>query len=311
MIDKSREVVIVGATGLLGRQLVNSLLESGYKPVVLSRNPIKAQELFGGKVDVQLWNGADVNSLMLLISGAKAIINLAGESIATRWTRKKKDSILKSRVVTTSAIVAAIKQCASPPDVFIQASAIGYYPHNSRLQVDEGGLPGSGFLSQVVMQWEQAAVNVEDRSRLVIIRTGVVLSATGGFLSKLVLPIRFFVGAWFGRGSQMLSWIHIKDHARAICFLLDHDNCRGVYNLVSPEPRTIKSFVKQLGAVLKRPVWLTIPAFVLTWVFGEMADEVILSNQNVIPQRLIQAGFEFEFNDVDNALEDLYKQNET
>ncbi len=307
MIDKSREVVVIGATGLIGRHLVNTLIENGYKPVALSRNPIKAKELFGSKVAVQLWNGVDVNSLALAINGTKAIINLAGESIATRWTSKKKESILKSRVGTTNSIVSAIQQSTTPPNVFIQASAIGYYPHNISVPIDERGLPGEGFLSQVVMQWEQAAVKVEDKSRLVIIRTGVVLSAEGGFLNKIAIAVRLFVGGWFSPGSQMLSWIHIKDHVRAICFLLEYDNCRGIYNLVSPEPKTNRFFVKRVGKVLKRPVLLPIPSFILKLIFGEMANEVILSNQNIVPYRLILAGFKFEFSNVYNALSDLLK----
>jgi len=311
VIDKSKTVVVVGATGLIGRHLVSALLERGYEPIVLSRNPSKAYELFGVKVGVERWDGADVDSLTLLISGASAIINLAGESISTRWTRKTKESILNSRVEVTNAIVAAIKKCVIPPAVFVQGSAIGYYHHKSRIPADEGGLTGNGFLSQVVMRWEQAANNVEDKSRLVVIRTGVVLSAEGGFLSKLVFPVKFFLGGWFGRGDQMVSWIHIKDHVRAICFLLECDNCSGIYNLVSPGSETIKFLVKRLGEILKRPVWFPIPSFALTWIFGEMANEVILSDQNIVPQRLTLAGFMFEFRSVDHAMKDLFNQIKT
>lgn len=308
MNDKSRYVYVVGATGLIGKQLIEVLLESDFIPVVLSRNPLKAIEIFGSKVEVELWNGEDVDALKLIINGSKAIINLAGESIASRWTSKRKDSILKSRVDTTNAVGAAINQSSAPPAVFIQASAIGYYPYNSSLPIDEDGSLGSGFLSQVVMQWEQTAVKVNERSRLVIIRTGVVLSSDGGFLSKIVTPVKIFVGGWFGNGNQMLSWIHIKDHVRAVCFLLNNDNCRGIYNLVSPKPETSKIFVKSVGAVLNRPVLLSIPAFILKFIFGVMAKEVILSNQNIIPKRLILAGFKFEFNSIDIALDDLLKR---
>ncbi|RPH29659.1 MAG: TIGR01777 family protein [Bacteroidales bacterium] len=304
MIDK-RNVVLIGATGLIGRQLVYALIERGFRPVVLSRNSSKAKGLFDTDVDVVSWNGNDKGYLTELLNGTKAVINLAGESIASRWTSRRRELILRSRVDTTSAIAIAIEQCSDPPDVFIQASAIGFYPFNSNLPIDERGLPGEGFLSKVVMQWEQAAVKAGAKSRLVIIRTGVVLAPDGGFLSKIATPIRLFIGGWFGDGSQILSWIHVEDHVRAICFLLENDKCRGIYNLVSTNPTSIKVFVRRVGALLNCPVWLPIPTFVLKLIFGRMAEEVILSSQNITPKRLIQAGFSFDFTSVEVALKDL------
>ncbi len=305
MIDRKKTIVLIGATGLIGRQILKALIDKGYIPLVLSRNLSKVKKTFTSDVNVEHWNSNDVDALKLLINGSAAIINLAGESIASRWTATKKDAILKSRVLTTNAIVLAIQQCTIPPKVFIQSSAIGFYSCNSFLPTDENGLQGAGFLSDVVKQWEQAAVKVERKSRLIIIRTGVVISAEGGFLRKIITPIKLFIGGWFGDGSQELSWIHIKDHVKAVCFLLENDNCSGVYNLVSPNPINIKLFVRRVGLILKRPVWLPIPAFVLKLIFGKMADEVILANQNIIPERLIQSGFKFEFDNAKTALEDL------
>ncbi len=305
MIEKSKSVYVIGATGLIGSKAVTFLVENGYRPVVLSRNIAKAKSILSDRVNALYWNGIDVDELVLLINGSRAIINLAGESIASRWTSKKKSAILRSRVDTTTAIVEAIRQCAEPPEVYIHGSAIGYYPFNSNLSFDEDGLRGDGFLSQVVSQWEQAAVRAENKTRLVIIRTGVVLSSSGGFLGKIAMSVKLFSGGWFGNGNQMLSWIHIKDHVSAIKFLLENSTCSGVFNLTSEEPITIRSFVKRLGAILNRPAWLPVPAFVLRLMFGKMADEVILSNQNIIPKRLIQNGFKFEFSCIDDALHDL------
>ncbi len=308
MTDSKRTVVLVGATGLIGRQLVKALLDKGYRPLVLSRNMPWAKALFTPDVAVEQWDGKDVDALIKLLSGAHAVINLAGESIGARWTKKKKNAILRSRVDTTNAIVDAIKHCSVPPEVFIQASATGFYPFNSNLSFDEDGIQGDGFLSDVVLQWEQAAIKGKGESRLIIIRTGVVLSAEGGFLSKIITPIKLFIGGWFGDGRQVLSWIHINDHVNAVCFLLENDNCSGVYNLVSPNPINIKSFVKRVGKILKRPVWLPIPAFVLRLMFGKMADEVILANQNIVPKKLIQTGFKFEFDNLEYALENLFNK---
>ena len=308
MIDNPKSVYVIGATGLIGSYALRYLIDCGYNPVVLSRNVDKARKFFGDTVDVQYWNGSDAKELMHLINGSRALINLAGESIASRWTVAKKDAIVKSRVNTTNAIVEAIKQCSAPPKVFIQGSATGYYPFNSNLSFDEDSVQGNGFLSQVVLQWEQAAVRVENKTRLVIIRTGVVLSNQGGFLKKMILPIKLLVGGWFGNGSNVLSWIHIKDHVRAMVFLLETEGCSGVYNLTTQEPVAIKFFLKRLGSVLHRPVWLPIPTFLLRMAFGQMAKEVILSNQNIIPKRLIQAGFKFEFSSIDGALIDLLKE---
>lgn len=304
-MSDSKTVFVIGGTGLIGRSIVSDLLDSGYIPVVLSRNPSKAKKLFRSEVDLQFWDGSDADALTLLIAGARAIINLAGESIAVRWTKAKKASILRSRLITTNAIVTAIRQSFAPPEVFIQASAIGYYKHNSGLPIDEDGPLGDGFLSNVVMQWEQVAEKVESRSRLVIIRTGVVLSADGGFLSRIVFPVRFFIGGWFGEGTQKLSWIHIKDHVRATRFLLENDRCKGVYNLVSEEPTIMKTFVKRIGTVLSRPAWLPMPIFLLKLVFGEMVNEVILSNQHIVPKRLVLEEFRFDFNHIEAALDDL------
>jgi uncharacterized protein len=307
MDNHRKKVCIVGATGLIGRQLVNTLLDSGYNPVVLSRNPSRVIGLFGGDVHVELWNDKDDSNLVNIIEGAYAVVNLAGESIATRWTSKKKKLILSSRVKTTETIVNAVMKCNNPPKVFVQASAIGYYPYNSNVKYDENGPLGDGFLSKVVMGWEQTSAKVEIISRLVIVRTGVVLSSNGGFLEKIVLPIRLFAGGWFGRGDQMISWIHIEDHVKAIRFLIENDSCNGVYNLVSPDPIQYKQLVKRIGAILNRPIWLPIPRFVLRLIFGDMAKEVILANQNIIPVKIEQAGFKFEYFDIDIVLKNLLR----
>ncbi|NOU19744.1 MAG: TIGR01777 family protein [Bacteroidales bacterium] len=305
MNSNQQKIVIVGATGLIGQQLVRNLIHEGLIPVVLTRNLSKAKMLFDNDVQIQYWNRADISSLTAIINNSKAVVNLVGESVAMRWTKRKKELILKSRIDTTNAIVNAINDCSEPPEVFIQASAIGYYPYNSSNKIDEDGLAGDGFLSNVVMQWEQTAAKAESKSRLIIIRTGIVLSTNGVFLKEILRPIKLFIGGWLGNGKQLLSWIHIDDHVRAIQFLIDNTINKGVYNLVSPQPISYKLFVKKIGKIINRPIWMPIPTFILVLLFGRMANEVLLSNQNIVPSKLLSAGFKFKYSDIDFTLNNL------
>lgn len=307
MYSYKNNIVIIGATGLIGQHLVKRLSGAGYKPIVLTRNPEKAEKIFSSEVITQYWDGVDVPTLTNIINGVIGVVNLSGESIVGRWTNKKKETILRSRLNTTNALVHSIKACIVPPAVYVQASAVGYYPHNSTTQFDENGRLGEGFLSQVVFQWEKAAFKVEDNSRLVVIRTGVVLSASGGFLEKITTPMKLGLGGWFGRGQQMLSWMHIDDHVKAIQFLIENSKSKGIYNLVSLEPKTYKEFAKGVGKRLNRPVWLSIPPIILKLFYGQMVDEVILSSQNVVPERLLTEGFQFKYSRLDTTLNDLLK----
>ncbi|MHC1702410.1 MAG: TIGR01777 family oxidoreductase [Tenuifilaceae bacterium] len=305
MNNDNKNIVIIGGSGLIGRHLVKLLRSNGYSPIVLSRNPLKVKTLFSSDIEIQKWDGKDTEQLSKLIDGKKGIINLAGETIATRWTKKKKELIVSSRIETTKIISTAINNCKNPPEIFIQGSAIGYYHYNSNDQVDENSGQGSGFLSNLVSHWENAAKQIESKTRLVIVRTGIVFSKDGGFLSKIIPSIKFFAGGWFGNGNQFLSWIHIDDYSKAILFLLEKNDSHGVYNLVSPNPITYKALVRKIGSKLHRPIWMPVPSFILRLGFGSMADEVLLSNQNVIPKRLVDQGFSFNYNQIDSALDDL------
>lgn len=307
MNDSGKRIVVVGATGLIGRSLIPFLVDSGYRVVALSRSIQKARTIFSDEIDVEYWNGSDSLALIPIFNDAFAVINLAGESIAVRWTKKNKDRIYRSRIVTTNSIVDAINRCINPPKVLIQASAIGYYSYNSEDQQYETSAKGDGFLSDLVSEWENAAKAVSSNCRLVLIRTGIVLSSEGGFLVKLIYPTKFYLGGWFGNGSQKISWIHINDYVNAVKLLIEEENCIGPFNLVSPNPVTFIQFAKAVGDALKRPVWLPIPKFVLRFFFGKMADEVIFSNQNVIPRKLLEMGFVFINHDIKETLKDLIR----
>jgi len=300
-------IVVIGATGLIGRSLIPCLVDSGYNVVALSRSVQKARDIFSNEIDVKYWNGSDSLPITPIFNDAFAIINLAGESIAVRWTKRNKERIYRSRIDTTKSIVEAINKCSNPPKVLIQASAIGYYPYNSEIQHDEASVRGDGFLSNLVSEWESVAKAVNSNCRLVLIRTGIVLSSNGGFLEKLINPTKYYLGGWFGDGLQKISWIHINDYLNAVKLLIEEENCLGPFNLVSPTPVTFKQFAVGVGNALKRPVWLPIPKFVLKFFLGKMADEVIFSNQNVIPRRLLEMGFVYIHHDIKDTLKDLIR----
>lgn len=308
MNNLGKKIVVIGATGLIGRSLIPFLVNSGYRVIALSRSIQKARAIFNDEIDVEYWNGLDSLALIPILNDAYAVINLAGESIAVRWTKKIKERLYNSRIDTTISIVDAINSCTNPPKVLIQASAIGYYSYNSDIQCYETSAKGGGFLSNLVSEWENAAKKVNSNCRLVLIRTGIVLSSNGGFLEKLINPTRFYLGGWFGDGLQKISWIHIDDYVNAVKFLIEEEKCTGPFNMVSPKPVTLKHFAKGVGNTLKRPVWLPIPKFVLRLFLGKMADEVIFSNQNVIPQKLLSMGYVYNHHELKEALDDLLKQ---
>lgn len=308
MNESLKTIVVIGGTGLIGRHLVFLLKDSNYNIKVLARDLLRAKQLFGNDIDIAYWDGKDSKVLVSHLNEAFAVVNLSGSTIAVRWTNKAKEKIYQSRIGTTRAVVNAINTCEVPPKALIQASAIGYYSYDSEFQFDESSPKGSGFLSNLVSDWEIASKSVNINCRLVNIRTGIVLSSNGGFLEKLINPIRFFVGGWFGNGRQNVSWIHIDDHISAIRFLIEDENCFGPFNLVSPNPISFKQFAKVVGREIRRPVWLPVPKFILRILFGKMANEIICSNQSIIPEKLLTYGFVFRYNKIEEALGDLLRE---
>jgi hypothetical protein len=304
-MQTSRKVVIAGGTGLIGQRLAIALHHAGYSLTVLTRNPLKANAIFPFPVHLQAWNGMDPEPLVHTFEGAKAVVNLAGETIASYWTKARKGVLLSSRVNPTKAIVEAIRSCTAKPEVLVQASAIGYYPYNCSMPLAEDGPMGQGFLSQLVARWEAVAAGVGGHSRLVLLRTGVVLASKGGFLEQLVKPINLYVGGWFGDGRQSIPWIHIDDHVGAVQFLIENDSLHGPFNLVSPNPVALKSLTRQVARLLGKPAWFGIPAFALRLLLKDMANEVLLANQIIVPQRLRQSGFTFQHETIDEALSTL------
>ncbi|MGQ9632300.1 MAG: TIGR01777 family oxidoreductase [bacterium] len=299
--------VIAGATGFIGRGLCRRLLEEGYGVIALSRDPDRGRKLLGNRVSVVGWDGRSAEGWASYADGARAIINLAGESIASgRWTQTKKRAILESRLDAGRAVVEAIKRSQKKPKVVIQASAIGYYGPRSDEMLDESSPPGMGFLAEVAQQWELSTKEAESWGvRHVIIRTGIVLGREGGVLPRLLLPFRLFVGGPLGSGRQWFSWIHLDDEVRAIRFLMEKEDLHGAFNLTAPEQLTMEDFCRVLGRAMNRPSWLSAPGFAMHLLLGEMAEEILLSGQRVVPKRLTEAGYKFLYPEVESALREI------
>jgi len=300
------KVIITGATGFIGRSLCKALCND-YEVIALSRDAKRASESLGGPIKVIEWDGRTTGSWLQYANGAMAIINLAGENIASgRWNESKKAGILHSRTDSTRAVIEAIKQTDKKPAVVIQASAIGFYGPRSDEPLDEESPPGKGFLASVCQRVEGSAEQIEALGvRCVVIRTGVVLGRDGGAFEKLVKPFQFFVGGHLGSGRQWFSWIHLDDEIAAIKFLMENENLKGVFNLTAPEPVKMKEFCKILGKVLHRPALMSVPAFAARLAFGQMADEMLLSGQKVLPKRLLNTNFNFKYTNVKQALIDI------
>ena len=296
-------VVITGATGFIGRALCRGLHED-YEIIALSRDASRAAASVGDWAKVVEWDGRTTGSWLTQAEGAFAIINLAGENVASgRWNETKKAGILHSRLDAAKAVTEAIKQMDKKPAAVIQASAIGYYGPRRDEQLDEDSAPGEGFLPRVCERVEDSVEKMEGLGvRCVVIRSGIVLGRGGGALVKLAKPFRFYLGGHIGSGRQWFSWISLADEVAAIKFLMEGESLAGVYNLTAPQPVTAKEFCATLGKVLHRPSWLRVPGLAVRLALGQMADEMLLSGQRVLPKRLLAAGFQFKHPNVEEAL---------
>lgn len=300
-------VIISGATGFIGRALLQDLSENGYDIAVLTRDREKARAQFGDGAIIAEWDGKTSRGWLELASRSNAIINLAGENIgAGRWTEQRKQHIVQSRIDAGKAVTEAVQKASVKPKTVIQASAVGYYGPKEDESLDESSPPGAGFLAETVRRWELSTREVEDSGvRRIVIRSGLVLGKDGGTLPRFFIPFRFFIGGPLGTGKQWFPWIHWKDEIAAIRFLLEREDARGVFNLVSPCSVTMKEFARTLGRELKRPSWFPVPAFLLRLLFGEMAEEMLLSSQRVLPAALLKAGHTFQYPEIESALRDI------
>jgi uncharacterized protein (TIGR01777 family) len=290
------KVLVSGASGLIGSALVLALQSSGYEVTRLVRGAM------AGKGDVP-WDPARPLAPES-VSAFDAMVHLAGESIVGRWTDAKKRRVLESRVQGTRNFAEAAAAAPQRPRVFISASAIGYYGDRGEETLREESSSGNGFLPEVCRQWEVAAQPAAAAGiRTAQMRFGVVLSASGGALQKMLPPFRMGVGGNIGSGRQWSSWIDIGDVVGAILHVIKTDTLRGPVNVVGPDPVRNAEFTKTLAAVLSRPAILPLPAFAARLVFGQMADELLLASQRVEPAKLSASGYVFKRPELRAALE--------
>ncbi len=290
-----KTVAIAGASGFLGQALARYLTSDGYQVRRIGRASSRGVDfrwdLAAGQLDPAALDGAD------------AVFNFAGENIAQRWTRDHKQAILASRVRSTEVLAKTMAAVRSPPTVFVSTSAIGIYGSRGDETLTESATPGTGFLADVVQQWERAALPARDAGvRLVHPRMGLVMHPDGGVLAKLVPVFNVGGGGKIGKGTQWMSWIGLHDAMRALSFLLATDTVHGAVNVTAPTPVTNEQFSHTLGGVLHRPALATVPEFAVKLMFGEMGEETLLSGQRVIPKCLLDLGFRFDYPELAPAL---------
>ncbi|HET8799055.1 MAG TPA: TIGR01777 family oxidoreductase [Thermoanaerobaculia bacterium] len=291
-------IVVAGGTGFIGEPLVQRLLARGDDVSVLSRNPLRVRAGRGLP-----WDGRTQGAWSDVVAGADAVINLAGESIADgRWTEARKARLIASRVEAAGAIVEALRRDPARSRVLVQASAIGYYGLRGDETLDESAPKGEGFLADLVAQWEAAARPAESIARLVLLRFGVVLAPDGGALKKMLLPFKLGAGGPVGSGEQWMSWIDREDALRLAEWAIDRPSARGIYNVTAQTPVRNRDFTRALGHALHRPAFIPAPAFALRLAFGEMAGEILLGGQRVVPKRAEQEGFAFQVRSVEESL---------
>lgn len=296
-------IVIAGGTGFLGRALTDVLVSEGHDIVLLSRGDGSRPR--GPRVRVVSWTpDGSAGTWASALDNAHAVVNLAGESIAEgRWNADKKRRILDSRVLATRSLAAAIGGVTAPPPTFISGSAVGFYGPLGDEIVTEDHPAGSDFLAQVCAEWEaEARRAATSRTRVSLIRTGLVLDKHEGALPRMLLPFRFGAGGPLGSGRQYWPWIHRHDWVDLVRFVINTPSASGPINATAPNPVTNAEFTRALGHALHRPAFMPAPAFALRLALGEMADALLLSGQRAIPARAEKLGYTFAFRQVDDAL---------
>lgn len=298
------KVVLAGGSGFLGRALTASLTNDGHQVFVLSRGKPGPAEAAG--VCFVDWSpNGTVGGWARAIQGADAVINLAGAGIADkRWTPARKQLLRDSRVLSTRSLAEAIRTGAIQPSVFIQGSGIGYYgAFDDGPALTEDSPAGSDLLGHICAAWENETTPIADSGcRLVILRTGIVLSKSGGALAKMLTPFRFFVGGRLGSGRQVISWIHVDDWVAMVRWALDDSHVSGPINATTPNPVTNAEFSRAIGRAIRRPSWAPVPGFVLRIIVGEFANDGLLRGQRVLPVRAQALGFRFRYDRIDEAM---------
>lgn len=291
------KIAISGGSGFIG-QAVAQKLSAGNDLVILSRNPAKVR--VGRGVE---WHPGTEGPWQREVADADAIINLAGENIgAKRWSDERKRELRESRINATRALAEVVRRNRKADRVFVSASATGVYGDRGDEVLDEGSSVGEGFLAELARDWEREARLAEDAARVVITRFGIVLAKHGGALPRMMTPFRLGVGGRVGSGDQWWSWIALDDVVALVEWAVNVPAARGIYNATAPNPVTNREFTRALGAAMRRPTIFPAPNFALKAMLGEMADELLLASQRVLPNRTMGDGFKFVYSNVNEAL---------
>lgn len=285
------KLLVSGTSGFVGKHLVTFLERGGHTVLRLTRKtdqPLQENDIF--------WDPYSKVLSTQRLERLDGVINLAGESLIGIWTSKKKQAILESRQKTTFFLSEVLSQLRKPPKTFISASAVGYYGNQKNNVITEVTAAGESFLARACQEWEKAAQPAVDKGiRVINLRIGVILDAKGGMLSKLIPFFKLGLGAKIGEGNNYLSWIALEDLLAIFYYLLRNASLEGAVNAVSPYPVTSLELTQTLGAVLNRPMLLTIPSSLIQWILGEFGQEMILNSARVRPETLLKAGFLFKY----------------
>jgi len=317
------KVLIAGGSGFLGRLLAARLALAKHEVVILTRNAVIGRPVEGlryvtwkpdgtipiaGRVTAPIEGRARLGDWTNEVGDAEAVVNLAGENLGSeRWTSARKMELRTSRRQSTDSLITAMRHTGARPKVFVQASAVGYYGDTGDAVIDESGPPGSDFLASICVEWEAAAQPAAAiASRLVFVRSGVVLAADGGALPRLAMPFKFYVGGPIGTGRQVMSWINRDDWLSMVSWAIDTAELSGPMNATAPKPVTNAEFARALGRALHRPSLFKTPGSVVRTVAGEMADITVLAGQRVLPKKALGLKFGFRYPDIDRALAAIY-----
>lgn len=299
-MQRLMRITLTGATGFLGSKLARKLIADGHRLHVLGRHqPADLPRSFSE------WKSTSEEPPAEAFDGVDAVINLAGEPVAQRWTSEVKRRIRSSRVEGTRQIVNALSTQSRRPRVLINASAVGIYGSRGDEILTEDSDSGDDFLARVTWEWERAALLAEALGiRVVLVRTGLVLSRDAGLLKRVLPPFRFGVGGRLSSGDQWMPWIHIDDWIDLVLFAMEHEDLRVAVNASAPQPVTNATFTRELAGVLHRPAIFPVPMFALKLALGEMADAA-LSSERAVPKRALAAGFQFRYAELQPALKQL------
>lgn len=297
-----KNILITGGTGFIGNELRRILLQDGFFLTIITRNPSKYSDEKAKNQKFISWD----DDLVQAMENNDVVIHLAGENVfSQRWSDQVKKGIYKSRIDTTKMLVDAMREANSKPELFISASGSGYYGNGGEEIRTEGDSVGNDFLAEVCRDWESESQKAAEFGvRVVNPRIGIVLEKNGGAMEKMIPPFQFFVGGPVGDGKQYMSWLHREDMISALIFPMESKDLNGPYNVCAPFPVTMNTFANVLGDVMNRPVLFRVPKFALEVMYGEGAKP-ILDSIRMKPKALLDAGFEFKYDDLSEALADI------